>query len=382
MPGEPQFDDVVRTLARYAPGDRLARTEWTPDRQAEVLAAIVAPDRATIGSPAAPEVHEMPVRFVAAGASAAGRRGRWSPHLLPLASGLAVVAIATAAAVAVMDSGSGHTGSGPNQPAGAPFDPPPGLSHTAIAAGVYSHRVDEEMHVDAAGRATPNGAVDMVNRNWVAADGTIVSIRTGSQNGCFVFGAAQVPSLQQPTREFLAGLPTEVDALRTYFRAHAQGSSSLDEAVFVAVGDLLRQMDAFASPALRAAMVGVLSRTDGVTVHLDQRDFLDRPAIRADFVDQRIRPDEIQSLYFDPSTFQLLEQRDGLPPGMQASASPTIMHGSDPPPKGAAASPPYTSAATDGPSAEALTGPAYVDLVQTEEVVDELPNLPADCKHG
>jgi hypothetical protein len=257
------------------------------------------------------------------------------------------------------------------------------LSTTALAAGVYSHRVDEQLDLDAGGQPTPNSQDAMVNRNWVAADGKIVSIRTGSQNVCFVFGGPQAGTLEQPTRAFFAGLPTEVTALNTYLRGHVQGSSSRDQAVFVAVGDMLRPMDAFASPALRAAMVGVLSRTPGVTVHLGQRDYLGRPAIRADFVDQQIQPDEIESLYFDPSTFQVLEERSGRPGGLAASASATSAGATDNPMEhSGGASPAYSAAATDGPSAEELTGPAYVDLVRTEEPADKLPALPSDCKNG
>jgi hypothetical protein len=379
MSREPAFD-VLQVVARYAPGDQLAEAEWPLARRSDVLGALITTRPSAPGEPLPGAAHDIPVHFIPTRRSGARRRIHIAPRLLPLASGAAVVAIAAAAVVAVANSG--RNSGGPDLPGGAAFAPPAGLSTTATATDLYSHRVDEQMDLDAAGQPKPGSPDAMVNRNWVAADGKIVSIRTGSQNACFVFAGPTTPTLEQPTRDFFASLPTDVDGLNTYLRAHVAGSSSHDEAVFVAVGDLLRPMDGFASPALRGAMVGVLSRTPGVTVHLGQRDYLGRPAIRADFVDQQLRPGEIQSLYFDQSTFQLLEERNGRPDGLPASATPSTEGASGAPVETGGASPAYTAAATDGPSAEQLTGPAYVDLVRTEEPVDKLPPLPADCKNG
>ena len=54
-----------------------------------------------------------------------------------------------------------------------------------------------------------------------------------------------------------------MSALEASVRASAQGSNSADEAVFVALGDLLRL--GYADPALRAAAIDVLAGIPGVT---------------------------------------------------------------------------------------------------------------------
>jgi hypothetical protein len=171
--------------------------------------------------------------------------------------------------------------------------------------------------------------------------------------------------MEQPTRDYLTGLPTNVDDLTAYLRSHVSGSSSRDEAVFVAVGDALRTGDLLATSDLRAALVGVLARTPGVTVHQDQRDYLDRPATRIDFVDEQTRPDEVQSMYFDPATYQFLEERDG------SSGQPSTYNGPSPgydaPPSGPTETP------------EQLTGAAYVDVMVEEQVTNSIPFDPSGC---
>lgn len=111
-------------------------------------------------------------------------------------------------------------------------------------------------------------------------------------------------SINNPSPAFLATLPTDPAALLNYLRAHVHGSSSTDEAVFVAVGDMLS--GGFAPPALRAATLRVLERTPHVTVRSGQ-DSLGRTATVVDFVDESGRPGVVQSLYFDPATARLLQ---------------------------------------------------------------------------
>ena len=113
-------------------------------------------------------------------------------------------------------------------------------------------------------------------------------------------------------------------------------------------------------------MLAVLSRTPGVFVHENTVDYLGRKAIRADFVDQQIRPGEIQSLYFDPVTFQFLEERDGSL-GSPGHAGP---------------SPAYTAHAASTGTPVELTGRASLDVMQTEVTLDTLPPLPAGCTKG
>jgi hypothetical protein len=368
MTGSDDPDDVLALLSLFTPTDSLVETEWTPARRRDTLTAIIGDhDRAATN----PRVHDLPLRFLPAGA-AAPALGRRRPRLLPVASGAAILAVTAAALAVVLNStGSSDSGSpaGSGGPLGPVFDPPGGLSHSAIGATQYSHRIDQQISLRADGRPTGKGSDDMINRNWISADGSVVSVRTGSQNGCTIFPApTDNPGIDQPTRNFLATLPTDADALTTYLRSHVHGSSSRDSAVFVSVGDTLRAMDAFASPALRGALVGVLSRTPGVTVHQGQRDYLGRPAIRADFVDQRIEPGSIRSLYFDPTNFRLVEERDGRSGQPAAYTGPSPAYGADPTERAG--------------SPEQLSGAAFIDIVTTEQTVDALPTLPADCKQS
>lgn len=364
-PDRPDTDPIAQ-LAACRPTDRSFDAEWSGDRAAAVLATIIG-DEAASGNTS---TTDFALRFVPV-----DRRGRPGRVLrsLPVAASVAAVILTAGILIAVVGRGNGSGGVGRGAGAGSAgpsFDPPAGLSHTALRPSQFSHRVDQQIDLGADGRPTVGGQDPMVDRNWISPSGDILSIRTGSQNSCNRFLHTTAPSLTDPTMAFFAALPTDVDALTRYVRGHVEGSSSHDEAVFVAVGDALRTADGLASPALRAAFVGVLSRTPGATVHQEAglQDYLGRAAIRADFVDQRIRPDEMHSLYFDPTTFQLLEERFGSTGRPSTYAGP---------------SPAYDAAATDGPTQlQELTGPGYVDVMVSEDVVDRLPTLPADCPHG
>jgi len=76
--------------------------------------------------------------------------------------------------------------------------------------------------------------------------------------------------------------------------------------VFVAVGDMLR--GGFAPPALRAAALRVLEGTGHVTAQRGD-DPAGRPAVQVSFVDQHARPGEVQTLYFDPGTSRIVQER-------------------------------------------------------------------------
>jgi hypothetical protein len=134
--------------------------------------------------------------------------------------------------------------------------------------------------------------------------------------------------------------------------------------VFVLVGDLLRDYDGLASPRLRAALVAVLSRTPGVTLHEGALDYLGRPAVRLDFVDQRIRPGEVSSLYFSSTSFRLLEERTGR------NGKPSTYSGP---------SPAYGEHGQVGRDPRRLSYPASITLTRTEQVVGKAPR---NCGHG
>ena len=306
------------------------------------------------------EVYEIPLQFVPT--ESGTRRRRLSR--LSVAASVAAVAAVTGAIVAVVTAGRSGRSPAPAGGAGPAFTPPEGLSNSALGAGHYSYRVNQQFELEADGTRKPNGQDDMIDRSWVSPNGDIISVRSGSQTGCTRFpnGGA---SFEEPTEDFLASMPTDVNGLNTYLRAHVEGSSSHDEAVFVAVSDALRTADGLASPRLRAAMIAVLSRTPGVTLHYNQQDIRGRSALRLDFVNQRIRPNDVHSLYFDPTTYQMLEEREG------SNGQPATYNGP---------SPGYDdpAPAADAPD-ELPPGPAYVDVMTSEQVVDQLPPSAQGC---
>jgi hypothetical protein len=175
---------------------------------------------------------------------------------------------------------------------------------------------------------------------WVSADGTTWERHAErGQVTCYRYDHVGQPNFGNATQSFFNSLPTEPRALTRYMRSHVSGSRSTDEAVFVAVGDALRERDGLASPALRAAFVAVLRRTPHVTVRTGEHDALGRPATQASF-------DEgggvVTSLYFEPSTGELLEE------GVSSGAH----------------------------------GPGNVDVATHESVVDQLPAAIARCPSG
>jgi hypothetical protein len=355
-----EMSDPLDTLARYAPTSNSICAEWSPEHSLDVLADIIG-NNCAAGAAVSPG-HNVGLHFVPA--RAGSRRRRWA-SAVPLAASVAVLAVAAGVIVAVLSSGrsGSHDAAGGLGPA---FNPPAGLPNTSLSSTQYSYRVDQQIDLDANGKPKQHSQNALLDRNYVSPNGDIVSFRTGSQQGCFTFAHSGKPSFQEPTRSFFQSLPTDVGALNSYLRGHVAGSTSRNEAVFVAVGDALRTADGLATPRLRGALFAVLSRTPGVVVHENDQDYLGRPAIRADFVDQRNRPGEIQSLYFDPTRFQLLEERSG------SNSQPQTYNG----PSG-----PYEAQPPPGDTPQELTGAAYVDVMTSETIVDKLPTIPPNCNH-
>jgi hypothetical protein len=110
-----------------------------------------------------------------------------------------------------------------------------------------------------------------------------------------------------------------------YLRSHVSGSTSRDEAVFVAVGDMLRT--GIVPPALRAAAIRVLERTPHVALGVTHTDALGRPVIRFDFVDTSKRANETQSLIFDPKTAALLGEIESYASGQPWFTSTLVSSG-------------------------------------------------------
>jgi hypothetical protein len=280
------------------------------------------------------------------------RRRRPSPWLLVVAAGSVIVLVLGIVFAVLAD------GRDPETLAGQPGPKPSAGPSSSTRTVDYLFRVVQQIAINADGQVIPNDRFAMTMRDYVSPTGAVVSFRTGQQRGCFRFPGPSRVSLARPTQQFLATLPTEVDALGRYIRAHARGSSTRDEAVFEDVADALRQMGWFATTRLRAAMVAVLGRTPGVSVHENTQDALGRPAVRVDFVDQRIRPGHVHALYLEPGTFTFLEDRDS------ANGAPT--HYSGPSPAYGAPAP------GSGVDPERLPEPSYVTIVMNETLTGTL----------
>lgn len=365
----PSSRDAVDPVAAVAPDVRsLTDAEWPADDRRWLVADITGRAHPADGAASAAA---RPLPLTSYRATPTRHR-----RALPVAAAMATLAATAGILFAVRSTGTGDPAGagGPgvaslgSAPAlGTPFNPPGGLS-TKVPNGRYYYHVDRQIDLDAQGKALPNGPEAMLDRSWIRTDGDgeLISVRTGSQNGCERFPrAASTGSFDEPTRAFFASLPTDVTGLTAYLRSHTNGSSSQDEAVFVAVGDSLSMYGGLASPRLRAAMLAVLSRTPGVRVFLGQKDYLRRPAIRVDFVDQRIRPGEIQSYYFDPTNFRFLGA------STSHNSQPTTYN--HPTPGYSAAAP----SSADDPEQLHRTG--YVDVVVEERMLQTLPGEATSC---
>lgn len=147
---------------------------------------------------------------------------------------------------------------------------------------------------------------------WTGSRGQVWQRQSGSQADFF-------PAHDGDTT-YITSLPTDTDELNDYLRSHASGSDSVDEAVFVAIGDLLRGANVPA--ALRSAALGVLAETDHVTVGPSKVDWHGRPVEEFDFIDNSLRLGVVESLFFDPHTAALLDERttDADPASVRSSS--------------------------------------------------------------
>lgn len=337
--------DIIDVVAGYAPEP--TNPEWSTARQEAALRDILDAPRRSVPAVEIPLQLAIPPR----------RRNRRR------ATGLAASAAALAAAASVIVAITLHGAQrGPVLAAGVPWNPPAGLSDKApIDSGKYGYEIVHSSQYDANGvRMRGEGAAGS-ERTYVSPDGTVFAIDLTHPPQCSTHGPGPAASFDTPSKAFFARLPTDVAALERYFRTHVEGSSSRDEAVFLAVGDVLRNADALASPKLKAAMLAMLSRTGGVVLHEGVPDVLGRPTIRADFVNQAIRPGEVQSLFFDPRTFAVVEQ------GEFSNGQPSTYSGP---------SPAYTAHAGAGVDPDQLSRPWYVEVVSHIAVVDALPACP------
>ena len=230
----------------------------------------------------------------------------------PVALGLAAAAVAVVAVTVSLVLPGGTPGSA-SPAAAAELDR---LATVAASAPFDAAGPDDVLHMVIVEQQTGGGVPENASgtpmqttmESWTASDGTVWRKDSGGPLGgvsYFVFTDA-TDSTTAPTPAYLASLPTNAGALRDYLRSHVSGSNSTDEAVFTAVGDMLR--GGFAPPALRVAALDVLKHTDHVTLGSAVTDQLGRAVVELDFVDQATRPDTVQALYFAQDSAEIVQE--------------------------------------------------------------------------
>lgn len=153
------------------------------------------------------------------------------------------------------------------------------------------------------------GGSRIVRNDWYAPDGWVWSHRAGTRMDGQRFAEEYIfpPGCGWMRPGYAATMPTDAHALDLFLRARAIGSTSQDEAVFVAIGDMLKQEAA--TPQVRAAAIGALALNTKITV-ADGSDPSGRKALIVTLVDEAARPKVKQSLYLDTATGYLLANRD------------------------------------------------------------------------
>ncbi len=113
------------------------------------------------------------------------------------------------------------------------------------------------------------------------------------------------PSIGAPTYNYLAGLPTDPDALlkKIYAETKGQGRTP-DQEAFATIGDLLREQ--IAPPAVSAALYRAAAKIPGVTAVEDSVDASGRHGVAVAHVDSGVRTEWI----FDPKSHEFLGERE------------------------------------------------------------------------
>ncbi|MCU1677418.1 MAG: hypothetical protein JWM93_2176 [Frankiales bacterium] len=269
-------DLLLETVRAYAP---VADDRWSA---AQATAAWSAVQR-LVTSLDGPEAHVAPLH----------RRRRWV-----LTVGIVTVAAAAAMTVqAVLPTGGLLPAPASAQAAE--------IEQLAVTAGSLPGDVLEPgqfRHVVEGHAQTGEGSG--VRQEWIRADGFRYVVDGISGPSYYQFGPGD-DNVNYPSPGFLATLPTDPAALASYLRATVTGSHSNAEAVFVAVGDMLRSYGA--SPALRAAALRVLTTAPGVTVRMDDHTSTGRPAVALTYGERGLLRGEV--LLIDPATSAVIGER-------------------------------------------------------------------------
>lgn len=226
------MSDLMRRLRDARPTDEELDRAWAPDRRQRA-------------------VEEIAGR---AGVRAGRRSVRW-------AGGLAAASLLTAAAVLPTVL---VTGSSAREDLRALALVAAASAEPVLAQDSYLHVKTEALQRNS--QLLGNDTTSDTNREaWIRWDGTIWAVDSRPSEGWreyHVFPRPAQPSVNVPTPEFAAALPSDPEALRRYLDDNVSGSNSHDEAIFVAVSDLARSH--FLPPSTLSAALEVLADVDDV----------------------------------------------------------------------------------------------------------------------
>lgn len=260
-------------IERSRPEPEGLDAEWTPEVQAETLREVTGPGRRPRY-----ELHPVRRRVLVGAAAVAGLMLVAVPVMMP---GWFQSSAAAAPLNSLADKTSLTTG-------------------PMWADGQFLH-VQTVSRQDEGG---PDGEVPShlpaVRDDWIAPDGWVWS-KTDSEKRPDHYIFPPLDGWMRPG--YAATMPTEPHALDAFLRARAMGSSSQDEAVFVAINEMLKAEAA--PPAVRAAAIRVLALNPKVTVE-NGSDPIGRAALVVTFIDEGTRPGVRQIMFLDGATGDLL----------------------------------------------------------------------------
>ncbi|MFG2618806.1 CU044_5270 family protein [Streptomyces sp. NPDC048507] len=243
----------------------------------------------------------------------------------PLFISLGVVAAACAVAVAFTLGGNGpgdHLEAAKPDPAAVQL-----LDRIALAAAETSApavRDGQFLYTKTSGHSTSLSEVaggemepartDESAEQWVSVDGsakTMTRTAKGTEVDPQTDPGQGKPSINGPTYRFLESLPTDPDKLLELIYAdtrlnHGKDSGSTtgpDQEAFVAIGDLLRTMEA--PPGVSAALYRAAARIPGVVMVPDSTDSVGRAGVAV----ARVHKGERTEWIFDKSSLRLLGER-------------------------------------------------------------------------
>ncbi|MEU9714511.1 CU044_5270 family protein [Streptomyces sp. NPDC047976] len=240
--------------------------------------------------------------------------------VLLLSAGAAACAVTLAVTLGTTGSGGPSAAAPPDPAAVRLLDR---VALTAQEAPAPAVRDGQFLYTRTTGHSTalsevPGGAMeasrtDSSGERWLSVDGSAAPVERTASGGTrtLPWDGVSRATLNGPTYRFLESLPTDPGRLLELIYAdarlnHGPGSGSTvgpDQAAFVAIGDLLRQMEA--PPGVSAALYRAAARIPGVVLVPEATDAAGRSGVAV----ARVHRGERTEWIFDRSSLRLLGER-------------------------------------------------------------------------